>query len=89
MALALLAPAAALPSLAIVVGLIVTYALASRVEFEVGTGSSVPTQVVLVPMLFLLPPAAVPVAVAAGFLLGEARAASATASRPSASSPSR
>ena len=71
-ALVVLAPADALPSLANVVGLIGTYALASRVEFEVGTGSSVPTQVVLVPMLFLLPPAAVPVAVAAGFLLGEA-----------------
>jgi HD-GYP domain-containing protein (c-di-GMP phosphodiesterase class II) len=71
-ALAVLAPANALPSFAIVVGLIATYALASRVEFEVGTGSSVPTQIVLVPMLFLLPPAAVPVAVAAGFLLGEA-----------------
>jgi HD-GYP domain-containing protein (c-di-GMP phosphodiesterase class II) len=60
------------PSYTIILGLIATYAVASRVEFEVGTGSSVPTQVVLVPMLFLLPPAAVPVAVAAGFLLGEA-----------------
>jgi len=70
--LAVLAPAEALPSLATVVGLIATYAIASRVEFEIGTGSSVPTQVVLVPMLFLLPPATVPAAVAAGFLLGEA-----------------
>jgi HD-GYP domain-containing protein (c-di-GMP phosphodiesterase class II) len=69
--LAAATPTASLPSLIVVAGLIATYALASRVEFEVGTGSSVPTQAVFVPMLFLLPPAAVPVAVAAGFVLGE------------------
>jgi diguanylate cyclase (GGDEF)-like protein len=46
------------------------YALASRVEFESGIASTVPTQLVFVPMLFLLPVAAVPLFVAAGLLLG-------------------
>ena len=50
--------------------LIVAYAFASRVEFEVGIGSAIPTQLVFVPMLFLLPPGAVPICVAAGLLLG-------------------
>ncbi len=46
------------------------YAIASRITFEVGAGFAVPTQLVLVPMLFLLPPATVPLFVAAGLLLG-------------------
>ncbi|HEX6701761.1 MAG TPA: hypothetical protein VF101_13615, partial [Gaiellaceae bacterium] len=50
--------------------LVLTLALVSRIEFEVGTGSAVPTQVVLVPMLFLLPPPVVPLSVAAGYALG-------------------
>jgi putative nucleotidyltransferase with HDIG domain len=41
-----------------------------RVEFDVGAGYTVPTQVVFVPMLFLLPLAWVPLLVAAGLLLG-------------------
>jgi HD-GYP domain-containing protein (c-di-GMP phosphodiesterase class II) len=69
--LALLAPSGPTPSLALLAGLVAAYALASRVEFEIGSGSVVPTQVVLVPMLFFLPASIVPVAVAAGFLLGE------------------
>jgi HD-GYP domain-containing protein (c-di-GMP phosphodiesterase class II) len=48
------------------------FALASLIEFEAGTGMAVPTQLVFVPMLFLLPTGAVPAAVAAGYLLGEA-----------------
>jgi HD-GYP domain-containing protein (c-di-GMP phosphodiesterase class II) len=44
------------------------YAAVSRVEFEIGTGSAIPTQLVLVPMLFVLPIGAVPLAVAAGLL---------------------
>src|SRR5215475_3756104 len=39
------------------------YAVVSRIEFEIGTGSAVPTQLVLVPMLFVLPPADVPLTV--------------------------
>jgi putative nucleotidyltransferase with HDIG domain len=48
---------------------VVLYAAVSRVEFEVGIGSAVPTQLVLVPMLFALPIGAVPLAVAAGLSL--------------------
>ena len=48
---------------------VVLYAVVSRVEFEIGTGSAVPTQLVLVPMLFALPIGLVPIAVAAGLVL--------------------
>jgi len=47
----------------------VLYAVVSRVTFEIGIGSAVPTQLVLVPMLFALPIGAVPAVVAAGLLL--------------------
>jgi HD-GYP domain-containing protein (c-di-GMP phosphodiesterase class II) len=50
--------------------LVVVYALASRIRFAVGHGFTVPTQVVFVPMLFLLAPGAVPLLVAAGIVLG-------------------
>jgi hypothetical protein len=49
---------------------VASYALASRVDFEIGTGSTVPTQLVLVPMLALLPVQYVPLCVLAGLLLG-------------------
>ena len=49
---------------------VAVYALVSRVEFEVGTGASVPTEVVLVPMLFALPVGTVPALVAAGLVAG-------------------
>lgn len=45
------------------------YVAAASVKFEVGTGIAIPTQLVLVPMLFLLPIAIVPLAVATGLLL--------------------
>lgn len=45
------------------------YALVSRVTFEIGTGSAIPTQLVLVPMLFALPIGIVPAVVAAGLLI--------------------
>jgi HD-GYP domain-containing protein (c-di-GMP phosphodiesterase class II) len=60
------------PSVGLMVLLILAYALASKVEFEVGIGSAIPTQLVFVPMLFLLPPAMVPLSVAVGLLLGSA-----------------
>jgi diguanylate cyclase (GGDEF)-like protein len=50
--------------------LVLTLGLVSRIEFEIGTGSVVPTQVVLVPMLLLLPAPVVPLLVAAGYALG-------------------
>jgi hypothetical protein len=52
------------------VALTFLYAIASRVEFATGAGSTVPTQLAFVPMLFFLPLAAVPLFVAAGLLLG-------------------
>src|SRR5919106_4772250 len=52
------------------VSLVVTYALVSRVRFVVRYGFTVPTQLVFVPMLFLLPAGAVPLFVAAGIILG-------------------
>jgi HD-GYP domain-containing protein (c-di-GMP phosphodiesterase class II) len=66
---ALLAPSERTVSPGVLVLLVVAYALAARVEFEVGSGFAVPTQVVFVPMLFLLPVAIVPLCVAVGFLL--------------------
>jgi putative nucleotidyltransferase with HDIG domain len=52
------------------VGLVAAYALSSRVRFFIGAGYTVPTQVVLVPMLFLLPTPLVPALVALAQLVG-------------------
>ena len=52
---------------ALLVGL---YALMSRIEFPMGAGFAVPSYLILVPMLVLLPPATVPLLTAAGLLLG-------------------
>jgi HD-GYP domain-containing protein (c-di-GMP phosphodiesterase class II) len=52
---------------------VVAYAVASRVEFEVGIGFAYQTEFVFVPMLFALPLRSVPLLVAAGIVLGEAR----------------
>ena len=51
--------------------LTVAYALSSRIEFVVGAGYAVPTQLVFVPMLFVLPPEYVPLLVVLAFLLGK------------------
>src|SRR5438874_5512797 len=51
------------------IALTVAYALATRVRFYVGAGFTAPTQLVLVPMLFVLPAGLVPLFVAAGCLL--------------------
>jgi GAF domain-containing protein len=51
---------------AVAAGLVGTLAIASRVRMYIGAGAAVPTQLALVPMLFLLPPAAVPACVACG-----------------------
>ena len=53
-------------SYATLASLVLAYALASNVRFEVGSAHVVPTQLVFVPMLFVLPLAWVPLAVAAG-----------------------
>ena len=49
--------------------LLVTYALLARVKFPIGYGFTAPTQLVLVPILFLVPLGAVPLLVAGGVLL--------------------
>src|SRR4051812_2676946 len=49
---------------------ILCYALASRVEFEFGTGWALPTQGVFVAMWFVLPPRMLPLVVCAAMLLG-------------------
>jgi len=69
-ALAVLAGSARDSGVAGFVAFIVSYAVASRIDFEIGTGSAVPTQLVLVPMLALLPVQYVPLCVLAGLLLG-------------------
>jgi HD-GYP domain-containing protein (c-di-GMP phosphodiesterase class II) len=70
--LATLAPTERSPSILVVVLVVAAYALASRVEFEVGNGAAVPTQLVFVPMLFILPAGLVPLCVVLGLLLGRA-----------------
>ena len=67
--LTLAAPPAAL-DVPLLVALIAGLAVVSRVEFEIGVGYTAPVQLVLVPMLLLLPPAVVPGAVALGLVLG-------------------
>src|SRR3954453_13569914 len=44
------------------------YTVVARIEFPVGPGPVVPTQLVLVPMLVVLPPSAIPTLVAAGLV---------------------
>jgi diguanylate cyclase (GGDEF)-like protein len=56
----------------VALALVVTYAAASRVHLYLGAGSAVPTQLVLVPMLFLLPPAIVPACVAVALVAADA-----------------
>jgi HD-GYP domain-containing protein (c-di-GMP phosphodiesterase class II) len=58
------------PSFLTVALLIGAYALAFRLDFEISSGSAVPTQLILVPMFFLLPIGSVPMAVALGILCG-------------------
>jgi diguanylate cyclase (GGDEF)-like protein len=50
--------------------LVALYALVSRIEFPIGAGYVVPSYLVLVPMLVLLPPGLVPLLTAAGLVLG-------------------
>ena len=50
--------------------LVVAYALLTRIKFAVGSGHTVPTQIVFVPLLFAVPIGFVPLLVVAGLLLG-------------------
>src|SRR5215218_9364822 len=49
--------------------LVAIYALMARVQFPIGYGFTIPTQLVFVPMLFLVPLGTVPLLVAAGMVL--------------------
>jgi HD-GYP domain-containing protein (c-di-GMP phosphodiesterase class II) len=69
-ALAVLVPSDRHPSLPAALLLVAAFAAAFRLDFEIGSGSAVPTELILVPMLFVLPVGLVPFAVAAGVLLG-------------------
>jgi putative nucleotidyltransferase with HDIG domain len=69
LSLALLVPGRPLSPL-LAFAMVVAYAVASRVRFAVGSGYTVPTQLVFVPMLFVLPAAVAPLLVAAGIALG-------------------
>src|SRR6185436_10738665 len=51
--------------------LLAVYVVLARIEFPVGGGNVVPTQLALIPMLVLLPPGVVPLLVAAGLLLAK------------------
>jgi HD-GYP domain-containing protein (c-di-GMP phosphodiesterase class II) len=69
LAVAALVPSGRSPSVATVALLVGAYVFAYRLEFEINTGSAVPTQLVLVPMLFVLPLGLVPLVVAGSIVL--------------------
>ncbi|MEA2144321.1 MAG: hypothetical protein QOI64_2751 [Solirubrobacteraceae bacterium] len=54
-----------------VVLFVLAAAVMAHLEFETGAGSLVPTQLIFVPMLFVLPPAIVPLVVLAALALAE------------------
>ena len=56
------------PGALLTIALVAGYAVAARIQFEVGFAVALPTQLVFVPMLFLLPLRFVPLYVAAGLL---------------------
>src|SRR5215207_370182 len=56
---------------AVAAALVGVYVVLASIEFPIGNGNVVPTQLVLVPMLVLLPPATVPLLVASGLLLAK------------------
>jgi HD-GYP domain-containing protein (c-di-GMP phosphodiesterase class II) len=68
---ALLFESARAPGPLTIAVLVVAYALVYKVEFEIGSGLAIATQLVFVPMLFLLPLGLVPLCVAAGMLLAD------------------
>jgi HD-GYP domain-containing protein (c-di-GMP phosphodiesterase class II) len=68
--LAVLAPGRGSRSGLVVVLFVALFAALARIEFDVAAGYGVPTQLVLVPMLYVLPPGYVPLLVAGGLVLG-------------------
>jgi HD domain len=70
--LAFLLPSNRTPSLLTAAALIAAYTAAFRLDFEVGSGFAVPTQLLLVPMLFILPLGVVPLCIAGAIVLANA-----------------
>lgn len=68
-AIGVLVPWGPMPDLLIVIALVALFAGVSIVEFEVGSVTAVATQLVFVPMLFLLPLPLVPILVPLGYLI--------------------
>src|SRR4051794_30119354 len=54
-----------------IVALVVCFAAARQVQLQVGPGYTVPTEVILVPMLFIAPLGALPLIVVAGNVLSQ------------------
>ena len=71
----MLAPWSRALDVPLAVALTVAYAVVARVEFAAGAGIVVPTQLVFVPMLLLLPTPLVPLLVAAAYVLSDLGAA--------------
>jgi putative nucleotidyltransferase with HDIG domain len=69
-AMALLLPSPRALDVPTVAILIAAYVVCSRAKFDIADGYTVPTELVLVPMLFLLPTPEVPLVVACSDLLG-------------------
>ncbi|UUY06261.1 HD-GYP domain-containing protein [Svornostia abyssi] len=69
LAMTTLFPGGAFAPPVVVGGLVVAYALAALVRFDIGLGFTSPVQLVFVPMWFAVPPAFLPVLVAAGLVL--------------------
>jgi putative nucleotidyltransferase with HDIG domain len=81
-ALALIAPAERGLDPLLAALLVLAYAVVARVEFSAGAGIVVPTQVVFVPMLLLLPTPLVPLLVACAMVLTDAGRALRSGSGP-------
>lgn len=62
-------PSDAVASPVLIGGLVLAYALAAMIRFDVGVGFTSPCQLVFVSMWFVVPPAFLPVLVAAGLVL--------------------
>jgi HD-GYP domain-containing protein (c-di-GMP phosphodiesterase class II) len=68
-AMAVFIPAERAFDVPLALALVASYALVARVRFPIGYGFTVPTQIVFVPMLFLVPVGSVPLLVAAGMVV--------------------
>jgi HD-GYP domain-containing protein (c-di-GMP phosphodiesterase class II) len=61
------------PASWMIVAFVLAYAVSSSIGFELGPGQALPTELVFVPMLFLLPAGWVPLVVAAGLFVAAGR----------------